>query len=103
MTKRTRDGGYEFSEPALRDVEEILRYLSDHDVRAAEKFVRNLERCCTILACHGEIGRLRDDVRPGLRSFVFAPRYCIYYDLVDTDLRVSRILHTARLLDEQNS
>jgi toxin ParE1/3/4 len=50
-----------------------------------------------MLAAHPELGRARDEVAPGLRSFAFG-RYLIFYAVEPTKVVIARILHGAQLI-----
>jgi toxin ParE1/3/4 len=51
-----------------------------------------------LLAEHPRLGRIRDDLRPGLRSYP-AGQYVIFYHLDGADGLILRILHGSRDVD----
>jgi toxin ParE1/3/4 len=77
------------------DVLEITSFVSSGDEALVRKFVTRLTEVLDLLAEHPEMGRKRDDLRPGLRSVNFNP-YIVIYQIQSTDVEVVRILHGAR-------
>ena len=65
----------------------------------ADACYENLLRELESLARFPEIGRLRDDVRPGLRSITVGEHVVYYRIKPDGDVRVSRILHARQGAD----
>ncbi|WP_292457413.1 type II toxin-antitoxin system RelE/ParE family toxin [Methylibium sp.] len=53
-----------------------------------------------MLATQPLMGRARDELSPGLRSFPFG-RYVIVYEPIDGGIDVVRLLHSARDVDAQ--
>lgn len=70
-------------------VDQTLRYLDD------------LEACCRMLAGNPELGRVCDDVRPGLRRME-SGRHVVFYREEAGGILVSRILHQ-RMLPERHA
>ena len=58
----------------------------------ADEYLGMLLGAVERLAEFPEIGRARDDLRAGVRAFPFL-RHIIYYELVEDEIRVGRILH----------
>jgi toxin ParE1/3/4 len=48
------------------------------------------------------MGRKRDDLAKGLRSFPVG-KYLIFYHLVKGDIEIARVLHGSRNIDEEFS
>jgi toxin ParE1/3/4 len=46
------------------------------------------------------MGRVRDELLPGLRSFAMPP-YVIFYEVIDDGVAIVRVLHGARDADSQ--
>jgi toxin ParE1/3/4 len=70
-------------------VDQTIRYLDD------------LETCCRTLAGNPELGRVCDDVRPGLRRME-SGRHVVFYRKEAGGILVSRILHQ-RMLPERHA
>ena len=67
-----------FSPQSQRDLNDIGDYIAKDSPQNAARFVARLEQHCELIAQQPLIGRIRDEVRPGLRSFGFG-RYVIFY------------------------
>ena len=53
-----------------------------------------------LLATQSLMGRARDELSPGLRSFPFG-RYVIFYEPIEGGIDFVRVLHSARDVDAQ--
>ena len=87
---------YLVTEPAENDLDDILFYIAADNQAAAlslyERFLRGFEN----LAQMPNIGRLRNDLADGLRSFPEGG-YLIFYRQIDADtIEIIRVLHGAR-------
>jgi toxin ParE1/3/4 len=51
-----------------------------------------------LIATHPHAGRLRDDLRPGLRSFPVG-QYLVFYRVIDTDVFILHVAHGRRNLE----
>jgi toxin ParE1/3/4 len=65
------------------------------------RYFDDLESCCRMLADNPRLGRVSDDVRPGLRRMEHG-RHVVFYREVAGGILVSRILHQ-RMLPERQS
>ena len=63
-------------------------------------YIDDLESRCQQLADNPELGRLCEDIRPGLRRMEHH-RHVVFYRSVDGGILVSRILHE-RMLPEKH-
>ncbi len=92
-----------FAPRALRDIEQILAYISSYSVEGANKVSLAIEH--TILACaaNPRIGAKTDE--PSVYRFPLSRyRYTIFYR-VDDDLdvlEIVRVIHSARIQDLQH-
>ena len=84
-----------FTRRARRDLDEILDYVADHDYLAAVRLLARLEAKCRLLARYPQAGRVRRELRAGVRSFPVKP-YVVYYAAERGRVTVLRILHGAR-------
>jgi toxin ParE1/3/4 len=84
-----------FSEQAERDLVEIGNFIARDNPANAARFIARLEEHCNLLTRHPLIGRVRDDLLPGLRSLPFG-RYIIFYRLMDGVVEIVRVFHAAR-------
>jgi len=58
-----------WSEPALRDVQRLYRFLADKNAHAATRAAKAIRSGIQILACHPEIGRPAEDMEPEYREW----------------------------------
>jgi toxin ParE1/3/4 len=80
------------SRRAEADLQAILRYLEERSPAAADRFVEAIEEKGRALANHPEMGRIREEIAPDLRSTLVKP-YVIFYRIRGEVVEVLRILH----------
>ena len=85
----------EFSPAADADLTQIGTFIARDNVARAIAFVEELETACDSLVSFPRSGTDRSDVRAGLRSKPHGS-YVIFYSVLETTVRVERILHGAR-------
>ena len=83
---------------AETDILEIWDYLADDSLGAADRWVDRLDEQFRVLATQPMMGRVRDELAPGVRSFLFG-RHVIFYVPLDDGIDVVRVLHGARDID----
>ncbi len=86
------------SQPAIRDLENIVDYFSKYDVEAGEKFLTEFEKKCQYLASYPNIGRSYDDLQPFLRGLNLG-KYIIFYRIIDNGIEIVRVLSGYRDLE----
>jgi len=84
-----------FSPIAEADLNEIWDYIADDNVIAATKFTAKIKEKCKFLSQSPNVGRLRKNIAPLIRSFPTG-NYVIYYRSVESGIEVVRVLHAAR-------
>ena len=84
--------------PAETDVLEIWDYIADYSLDAADRWVDHLDEQFRMLATQPMMGRARDELAPGVRSFPFG-RYVVFYVPLTNGIDVVRVLHGARDID----
>ena len=87
------------SPEAAADLDDIAEWIARDDPVRALGFVDELERSCAGLAEFPESGRARPELAPRLRSKPHG-RYVIFYTPGAKTVRIERILHGARDLEE---
>ena len=85
---------------AAEDIAEIWDYIAEDNPDAADRWVDRLDQQFQLLAAQPLMGRARDELVPGIRSFPFG-RYVIFYTPLDDGIDVMRVLHSARDIDAQ--
>jgi toxin ParE1/3/4 len=89
---------------ARRDFRSILAYTtSQWGTAQRDEYRAAINRALETLGANPEIGKAREDLSPGLRSYQ-VEQHVIYYRITGNTARVLRILHgkmdAARYLDE---
>lgn len=80
---------------ARLDLCDIWEYIADDNVSAADRLVEEIDAKCKFLARMPELGRLREDLSPRLRSWVVG-NYMIFYRPQPNCIEVIRVLHGRR-------
>lgn len=83
---------------AADDLLQLWVYVARDDLEAADRLLDRIDEVCARLADRPELGRSREELADGLRSFPVA-RYVIFYRASDEGIEVARVLHGARDLD----
>lgn len=73
------------------DLLEIWHFIAEDSENAADRFLNLIGEKCELLAEFPKMGRLREELAPGLRSFP-VKRYVIFYRPVDQGIEVVRVL-----------
>jgi toxin ParE1/3/4 len=84
---------FELADAAAADVSEIARFTIERWGKAqAATYIDALEARLRLLAERPQIGRQRNELAGGLRSFRFES-HIIYYRAADFGIHVMRVLH----------
>ena len=86
---------YSLSKEARRDVQRIWAHIVDENEAAAGRLVAAFVEKFEFLASRPNAGRLRDDARPGYRSFPVG-NYVIFHRVVKRGVRIMRVIHGRR-------
>jgi toxin ParE1/3/4 len=93
---------YRFSRVAESDLLGIATYtLNTWGQNQTVSYIDGLEACCRELARKPELGRICNQVRPGLRRMEYG-RHVLFYRVEAEGIVISRILHQ-RMLPERRS
>lgn len=84
---------------AEADILEIWDYIAQDSLTEADRWVDALDDKLSIWATQPAMGRRRDELAPGLRSFAFG-RYVVFFQPLPDGLDVVRVLHAARDVDD---
>lgn len=84
---------------AEEDIEDILGYIALDNFHASVGFYDELIKRFQTLAANPKAGRERHDISEGLRSFPYG-NYLIFYRIWAGTVAITRVLHSARDLDE---
>ena len=77
------------------DLAEIWDYIAEDNEARADSFVSSIDQKFQVLANQPALGRARDELVAGLRSFPTG-RYVIYYQAMTNGVDIVRVLHGAR-------
>lgn len=84
--------------PAKSDLVEIWSYIAEENEKAADIFLDSVQTKATIIAGNPEIGRIRPELGPSLRSFPAEP-YVLFYEPLQDGILIVRVLHGSRDID----
>ncbi len=83
------------SDQARRDLIDIWQYIALDAIAVADNFIDLIHEKCEGLCICPEMGRRRDELIPGLRSFP-VKKYIVYYRIMEDKVEVARILSAYR-------
>ncbi len=83
---------------ALNDLAEIWEYIGANNPDAADRLLDNINDKVKLIAESPYIGREREELAPGIRSFP-AGRYLIFYRPIADGIEIVRVLHGSRDVD----
>jgi len=86
---------YRVSDAARADLDDIWLYIAQDKPEAADRFIRAILSRFPTLASMPHVGRQREELAPGLRSFPVG-NYIIFYRPLEHGIEVVRLLHGAR-------
>jgi toxin ParE1/3/4 len=80
---------------ANADLAEIWEFIADDSEARADAFLEAIDKKFATLADNPNIGRARDELKKGVRSFPVG-KYVIFYRLAPGGIEIVRVLHAAR-------
>ena len=83
---------------ARSDLSEIWDYIADDNETRADAFVDIIDQKFQALASYSNMGRSRDELEEGPRSFPVG-RQVIFYRVIAEGVEIIRVLHGSRDLD----
>ena len=86
---------YKLSNKAEQDLEDIWVYIARQNQIAADKQIAQIINRLPMLAQFPDMGKTRDNLLQGLRSFSIKP-YIIYYSKITDGVEIFRVLHQSR-------
>jgi toxin ParE1/3/4 len=84
--------------PAERDLLEIWVHIAEESFEAADRLLDTIDETCRKLADTPGLGRRREELAAGLRSFPVG-NYVIFYRPIEDGIEVVRVLHGARSIE----
>jgi toxin ParE1/3/4 len=84
---------------AEADLDELWFYVARNaSVHTADRLIDSITARFLLLAQHPRAGRRRDELRPGVRSFVVG-QYVVFYRIDGQDVLIQRVIRSSRDLD----
>ncbi len=80
---------------ALSDLNEIWDYIAADNETRADAFIDSIDQKLQTLASHPNLGRSREELAQGLRSFPVG-RQVIFYRVIPGGVEIVRVLHGSR-------
>lgn len=81
---------------AETDLDELWHYVATNaSVETADRLVDSLTTRFFLLSRYPRVGRRRDDLRPGIRSFPVG-KYIVFYRLEGEDVLIQRVVRGSR-------
>jgi toxin ParE1/3/4 len=88
---------YHETSQAKDDLSAVIQFIAADNPDAAERFLTSVTSEYRRLGDAPEIGRSRDDLAPGVRSFPLAKyNYLVFYRTAPDGVVILRFLHSAR-------
>ena len=87
------------SPQAESDLIEIAVYIAQDNPKAASRWLDTIDNKLDMLSRQPLIGEIREEIAHNLRSFP-AGNYIIFYQPCDDGVKLVRVLHGARDLDQ---
>ena len=81
-----------FTIQANQDLNQIHDFIAQDKPKAALRFIDFIEEKCRVISQSPDMGRKRENLAQGLRSFPVG-KYVIFYRSVSNGIHVIRILH----------
>jgi len=88
------------SRRAQEDLFETWEYIAEHDELAADHYIDYLRQRAMELLEFPELGRIRNEISPELRSLL-ARNHLLFYRIHSGEIQILRILHGSRDLPNQ--
>ncbi len=81
------------------DILEIWDFIAEDNITEADLWIDRLDEKLLLWATQPMMGRSRDELATGLRSFAFG-RYVVFFLPISDGLDVVRVLHASRDINE---
>ena len=91
---------YRLSRRARRDLLHIWNYIAEDNESAADRFIDLMIQHFQLLGRNPHIGRHRDELRAGYRSFPVG-QYLIFYRVLEPGIQIMHVMHGRRDIESQ--
>lgn len=89
-------GGVRHSASAEADLLEAWLYIAEGSIEAADRLLDQIDTETRTLLMQPKMGRARDELAAGLRSWPTATPYLLFYFADADGVTIARVLHHAR-------
>jgi toxin ParE1/3/4 len=81
------------------DVKNLWIYIAERNYPAADALLEKIDSTLKLLAQNPQMGETVDHLHPGLRRFTLG-NYLLLFEPIEDGVRLMRVVHAARRLDE---
>jgi toxin ParE1/3/4 len=81
------------------DAKQIWVYIAERNYPAADALISRINTTCKMLADNAHLGEAVDHLRPGARRFSVGS-YVLYFEPIENGIRVLRVVHSSRQMDD---
>jgi toxin ParE1/3/4 len=92
-------GALAVSADAQRDIDAIADYIAARNISAALKWVQDIREAMQTIADMPGIGTIRDELRPGLRSYAMGD-YLVFFRASGNGAEIVMVVHGSRDLSQ---
>lgn len=85
-----------YTRSAENDLLEAWLYVAEGNIEAADRLIDMIEAEGRTLALQPRMGRTREELAAGLRSWPTSTPYVLFYFVAEHGITVARVLHHAR-------
>lgn len=89
-------GKVRYSASAENDLLEAWLFIAEDSVEAADALLEQIRNDSRTLILQPKMGRVRDELAVGLRSWPTSTPYLLFYFVEDDGINIARVLHHAR-------
>ena len=86
------------STSARSELINIRKYVATENKQAANRIIREIKARFETLVKFPELGRRRDELKKGMRSFAIK-NYVVFYFVTENSVEIVRVLHGAQDID----
>ncbi len=85
---------------SVQDILDIWDHIAEDNLLAADRWIDGFDQALELWATQLRMGRSRDELSAGLRSFSYG-RYVAFYEPLPDGLDLVRVLHGSRDIEAQ--
>jgi toxin ParE1/3/4 len=85
---------------AEADLADIWSYIAADNSTAADKLLAQIDAVFALIGETPKIGFAVEDIKPGIRCKPVKRNYLIFYQIIDDQVFILRVLHSARKYED---